>query len=94
MEFQTLCKKPEEGWADFAQDLQILVEKAFPNLQAEAREQMVMKHYLSQTDNAQLAFSVKQQKPSNLDAAVTDNAGNGVLLATEGIWNCIWSCWY
>jgi len=70
-EFQTRRKKPQEGWADFAQDLQLLVEKAFPQLQAEAREQMALTHYLSQIDNIQLAFSVKQQKPRNLDAAVT-----------------------
>jgi len=32
---------------------------------------MGLTHYLSQINNAQLAFSVKQQKPPNLDAAVT-----------------------
>ena len=32
---------------------------------------MALTHYLSQIDNAQLAFSVKQQKPANLDTAVT-----------------------
>ena len=47
------------------------MEKAFSQLQAEAREQMALTHYLSQIDNAQLAFSVKQHKPANLDTAVT-----------------------
>ena len=70
-EFQTRRKKPSEGWADFAQDLQSLADKAFPHLQGEARDQLALTHYLSQIDNAQLAFSVKQQKPTNLDAAVS-----------------------
>ena len=70
-EFQNRRKKPSEGWADFAQDLQVLVDKAFPHLQAEAREQMALTHYLGQIDNAQLAFSVKQQKPTTLDSAVS-----------------------
>jgi len=43
----------------FAQDLQLIMEKAFLQLQAEACEQMALTHYLSQIDNAQLAFSIK-----------------------------------
>ena len=70
-EFQARHKKLSEGWADYAQDLQILVDKAFPHLQAEAREQMALTHYLGQIDNTQLAFSVKQQKPATLDSAVS-----------------------
>ena len=70
-EFQTCRKKLSEGWAEYAQDLQILVDKAFLHLQAEAREQIALTHYLGQIDNAQLAFSVKQQKPTTLDSAVS-----------------------
>lgn len=70
-EFYTRKKKQSEGWANFAQDLQILAEKAFPHLQMEAREQLALTQYLLQIDNAQLAFSVKQQKPTTLDAAVS-----------------------
>ena len=70
-EFQARRKKQSEGWANFAQDLQNLADKAFPHLQAEARDQLALTHYLSQIENPQLAFSVKQQKPANLDAAVS-----------------------
>ena len=41
-EFQVRRKKPAEGWADFAQDLHVLVDKAFPHLQAGVREQMAL----------------------------------------------------
>ena len=53
------------------QTSQLLAEKAFPQLQVEAREQMALTQYLLQIDNTQLAFSVKQQKPTTLDAAVS-----------------------
>ena len=32
---------------------------------------MAFTHYLSQIDNPQVAFAVKQQKPDNLDSAVS-----------------------
>ena len=47
------------------------MDKAFPQLQGEAREQIELTHYLAQIDNPQLAFSVKQQKPNSLDAVVS-----------------------
>ena len=37
-EFQARRKKVSEGWADLADDLQSLVDKAYPSLQDEARE--------------------------------------------------------
>ena len=70
-EFHTRRKVQAEGWANFAQDLQNLADKAFPHLQAEARYQLALTHYLAQIENPQLAFSVKQQKPANLHAAVS-----------------------
>ncbi len=70
-EFQSRRKKRAESWADFAEDLKILIDKAYPHLEAAARDQMALTHYLSQIDNPQIAFSVKQQKPATLDAAVS-----------------------
>ena len=71
VEFHARRKVQAKGWANFAQDLQNLADKAFPHLQAEARDQLALTHYLAQIENPQLAFSVKQQKPANLDAAVS-----------------------
>ena len=70
-EFQNRRKKRTEPWADYAEDLRILVDRAYPQLEAAARDQMAMTRYLSQIDNVQVAFSVKQQKPTTLDAAVS-----------------------
>lgn len=54
---------------DYAKDLKILVDKAY--LQTAAHDQMAFTQYLSQIDNVQVAFSVKQQKPATLGAAVS-----------------------
>ena len=80
-EFQTRRKKRTEGWAEYAEDLKTIVNKAYPDLQDAAREQMALTHYLTQIKNPQVAFAVKQQKPANLDAAVT------ATLEMESYWN-------
>ena len=69
-EFQTRRKKANEAWADFADDLKSLVDKAYPDLQDEAREQLAMNAFLQQLTPPQVAFSVKQKRPVTLDDAV------------------------
>ena len=39
-EFETRKKKHSEGWADLAEDLLTLADKAFPDLQVGARERL------------------------------------------------------
>lgn len=70
-EFHARKKRRNEEWAAFAEDLKLLTEKAFPELQVEAREQLALSHYLGQIDSAQIAFSVKQRKPKSVDEAVS-----------------------
>ena len=69
-EFETRRKKKSEGWADFAEDLRSLADKAYPELQPEARELLSLQTYLAQLDQPQVAFSVKQRRPKSLDEAV------------------------
>jgi dsDNA-binding SOS-regulon protein len=69
-EFQTRRKKAGEGWADFADDLKSLADKAYPTLQEEARERLSITAYLQQLSQPQVAFSVKQKRPDTLDSAV------------------------
>jgi len=69
-ELQVRVRKPNEGWADFAEDLRRLTEKAFPDLDGRSQEQLTLTHYLSRLSNPQIAFAVKQQKPKKLDEAV------------------------
>ena len=62
-ELQVRAKKHSEGWADFAEELCRLVDKAYPDLEANAREQLALSHYLSRLHNPQVGFAVKQQRP-------------------------------
>ncbi len=64
--FQSRRKQRTEGWADYAEDLSILVDRAYPHLEHETKWLS-----LAQIDNAQVAFGVEQQKPATLDDAVS-----------------------
>ena len=50
-----------ESWGDFGDELLRLVDKAFPNLQFEGKEQLALSHYLSQLEPMQVSFGVKQR---------------------------------
>ena len=70
-ELQTRAKQPGESWADFADDLKQLADKAYPDLDDKAREQLALTRYLTQLDHPQVAFGVKQANPTDLDSAVS-----------------------
>ena len=68
--FQSRRRRAGEGWADFADDLRTLADKAYPNLQEEARERLSINAYLAQLPQRQISFSVRQKQSSTLDEAV------------------------
>ena len=70
-EFQTRSKRATEGWAAFAEDLKVLANKAFPQLQNDAKEQLALNHYLGQLTNQQISFNVRQKRPRTLDEAIS-----------------------
>ena len=63
-------KQKGEGWAEFGEDLKTLADKAYPDLAEEARERFALNQYLTQLSNPQVAFAVKQTKPTKVDEAV------------------------
>ena len=69
-EFQTRLKRRTESWPEFGEDLRALVDKAYPSLDDVARQQLALQKYLSQLDNEQVAFNVRQRKPKTIEAAV------------------------
>lgn len=71
VEFQTRRKKKAETWADFADDLKSLVDKGFPDLPEEAKEHLALQSYLQQLDQPQVAFGVRQKRPTTIDDAVS-----------------------
>ena len=70
-EFHARRKQPKEDWASFGEDLKMLVDKAFPDIEEPARERIAVDRFLGQLEDPQLAFSVRQRQPQNLDEAVT-----------------------
>ena len=63
-------KLKSEGWAELGDDLKCLADKAYPGLGEEAKEQFALNQFLSQLNNPQVAFAVKQTKPTKMDDAV------------------------
>ena len=49
----------------------MLANKAFPQLQNNAKEQLGLNHYLGQLTNQQISFNVRQKRPRTLDEAVS-----------------------
>ena len=70
-QFQVLKKMKAEGWAEFADAVKLLCDKAYPDLEEKARECLALNYYLSQIDNPQVAFSVRQRQPQTLVTAVS-----------------------
>ena len=64
-------KRRSEDWATFSEDLKTLVDRAYPELQYDAKEQLALTHYLGQLEQQQAAFSVKQRRPKSVDEAVS-----------------------
>ena len=67
-EFHVRQKQPAEDWASFGEDLKSLNDKA---MEAPARERLAVDRFLSQLTDPQLAFSIRQKRPANIDDAVT-----------------------
>ena len=84
-QFQTRRKRKEEGWADFAEDLRMLVDKAYPDFQDNAKEQLALNHFIAQIDNTQVAFSVKQKRPRNMDEVVSATLEMELYLTTKTV---------
>ena len=78
-----------KNWATFAEDLKTLVNKAYPELQDDAKEQLGLTHYLGQLEQQQLAFSVKQRRPKSVDATVSAMLEMNSYLVPKPYINCI-----
>ena len=69
-EFQTRRKRRDETWGDLADNLRILVERAFPDLDERAKEKLSLDRFLGLLYRSDIAFAVRQKKPKCLDDAV------------------------
>ena len=49
-QFQARLKKKDEGWADLADGYRNQAQKAYPELEDTAKEQLALNHFLSQIE--------------------------------------------
>ena len=62
--------KRVEDWADFGDDVCALVDKAFPELCSEAKEELVLFRFLTQLKPLQISLAVRQRRPKSVREAV------------------------
>ena len=48
MQFQGKKQRPDEPWADFADSLMLLADRAFPELQEDAHEKLSLDRFLGE----------------------------------------------
>ena len=70
-EFAARSRKPGEDWASFGEDLEYLGDKAFPDLQEEAREKLSVDRFVNELHEPQVAFAVRQKQPKTISEAIT-----------------------
>ena len=69
-ELNSKKKRTSEDLAAFGEELRVLAEKAYPDLEAAAQERLALNQYFERIDDGQLAFAVRQKQPKTVDDAV------------------------
>ena len=69
VELNAKTKRRDENWAAFGDAVRVLADKAYPDLAENARERLALNQFLEQIENSQVAFSVKQKRPRNVEEA-------------------------
>ena len=59
-----------EAWEELGDNLRLLVNKAFPDLEDKAKEQFSLDRFLTLLDKPKLALAVKQKCPKDINKAV------------------------
>ena len=54
----------------FGEDLKCLADKAFPDLQEEAREKLSVDRFVNELHEPQVAFAVRQKQPKTISEAI------------------------
>ena len=67
---QTRRRQKGETWAELADYLWLLTDKAFPNLKEQVKEQSSLDRYVSLLDRPELTLAVRQKRPKTMDDTV------------------------
>ena len=71
IKIRSRMKKPTETWGDFADELCVLADKAYPELQEKSRDYIALNCYLEQLRDPRINFEVRQRRPKTVSEAVT-----------------------
>ena len=69
-ELTTRARQREKDWATYGDVLRTLADKVYSDLEEKVRKHLALGQFLSNIDNPQVAFGVRQKCPETLDAAV------------------------
>ena len=83
-ELQTRRRHKDEDWASFGDALRVLADKAYSDLEDNARERLALNQFLAQITNPQIAFGVKQKRTKTVEEAVVTTIELGSYLGSTG----------
>ena len=67
---QNRQQKPGEALADFAGELRVMVDKAYPTWSAKSRLEMARNQFIQGLDSASIQLLLMRERPKTLDAAL------------------------
>ena len=70
-EFHTRKRNPGERWEELVDNIRLLADKTFPDLDEKAREQLSLDRYLTLLDKPDVVLGVRQRLPKSVDEALS-----------------------
>ena len=70
-EFHTRKRNPDKRWEELVDNIRLLADKAFLDLDEKAREQLSLNQYLTLLDKPDVALGVRQRLPKSVNEALS-----------------------
>ena len=67
---RTRSKRADESWGDYGDAIVLLVDKAYPDLQDEAKDMLALNKFFEELVDPQILLAVRQQRPRTIAEAV------------------------
>jgi len=70
VKLQHRLKRAGESWGDYGDAISLLVEKAYPKLEEEAKDILALNKFLCELEDPQIVLTVRQLRPTTVTEAV------------------------
>lgn len=70
VELQGRSKAADESWGDYGDAVDLLVRKAYPDLEEKAKDMLALNKFLDEIKNPQIALAVRQLRPRTVSEAL------------------------